>query len=111
VLLAALALMTLGDQGAQWFGLARDGRASAPARPEEPLPLPTASELSLSRARTLHARGHLREALTVLDAIGHGDRLQEQADELRARIQQDLLAAARASRRTASQPEPVQEPQ
>src|SRR5688500_13254441 len=47
VLLAALALMTLGDQGAHWFGLARDGRASAPTRPEEPLPLPTASELSL----------------------------------------------------------------
>lgn len=104
VLLAALALMTLGDQGAQWFGLARDARATTVARPEEPLPVPTASELSLSRARTLHARGHLREALAALDAIGYGDRWRDQADELRARIQQDLLTAARASRRSGSPP-------
>ncbi|MGB2714339.1 MAG: hypothetical protein WBC51_09190 [Vicinamibacterales bacterium] len=102
VLLAALGLMTLGDQGAQWFGLVRDTRATTPARPEEPLPVPTASELSLSRARALRARGHLREALGALDAIGYGDRLQEQADELRAGIQQDLLTAARASRRSGS---------
>ena len=100
VLLAALALMIVGDQGAQWFGLRRDVRGSAPIRPEEPLPLPTASELSLARARTLHARGHLREALAALDAVGYGDRLHGQADELRARIQQDLLSAARASRRS-----------
>lgn len=104
VLLAALALMTLGDQGAQWFGLTRAARVTTPARPEEPLPVPTASELSLSRARALRARGHLREALGALDAIGYGDRWREQADELRARIQQDLLTAARASRRSGSPP-------
>jgi hypothetical protein len=99
VLLAALGLMMLGDQGAHWFGLSREVRATSPARPEEPLPVPTASDLSLSRARALRSRGHLREALTALDAIGYGDRLQPQADELRARIQQELLMAARASRR------------
>ena len=108
VLLASLALMMLGDQGAQWFGFTRDARTTAPARPEEPLPVPTASELVLSRARTLHSRGHLREALAALDAIGYGDRLQQQADELRARIQQDLLTAARASRRANPLPGPPQ---
>ena len=102
VLLAALALMTLGDQGAQWFGLTREARTTTPVRPEEPLPVPTASELSLSRARALRDRGHLREALEALDAVGYGDRLQEEANELRARIQQDLLAAARASRGSAA---------
>ena len=110
VLLGALALTMLGDQGAQWFGLSRNARPAAPARPEEPLLVPTASELSLARARALHSRGHLRDALAVLDAIGYGDRLQQQADELRARIQQDLLAAARASRRPGPVP-PSPEPQ
>ena len=104
VLLAAFALTMLGDQGAQWFGLTGDVRTSAPARPEEPLPVPTASELSLARAKALYARGHLRDALATLDAIGYGDRLHDQADELRARIQQDLLAAARALRPVGTPP-------
>jgi hypothetical protein len=111
VLLAAVGLMTLGDQGAQWFGLRREVRATSQVRPEEPLPVPTASELSLSRARALRARGHLREALGALDAIGYGDRLQAQADELRARIQQELLTASRASRRAGAPPPPSQPPQ
>jgi hypothetical protein len=107
VLLAAVALMTLGDQGAQWLGLTRAAPTAAPARPEEPLPVPTASDLSLSRARALRARGHLREALAALETIGYGDRLQQQADELRARIQQELLSAARASRQSrAPSPQP-----
>jgi hypothetical protein len=69
--------------------------------------VPTASDLSLSRARALRARGHLREALAALETIGYGDRLQQQADELRARIQQELLSAARASRQSrAPSPQP-----
>lgn len=104
VVLAALALTTFGDQGAEWFGFGRDVRAGVLARPEEPLPVPTPSELSLSRARALRARGHLREALAALEPIGYGDRLQEEANALRARIQQDLLAASRASRRSTSPP-------
>jgi hypothetical protein len=104
VVLAALALTTLGDQGAEWLGLAREARGKIPARAEEPLPVPTASELSLSRARALRARGHLREALAALEPIGYGDRLQDEANALRARIQQDLLAASRASRRSPGPP-------
>lgn len=97
VLLAALTLVSIGDRGAQLLGLARDTPAAVPARVEEALPVPSASELSLGRARDLKTRGHLREALAALDSIRHGDRFRAEADDLRGAIQQLLLAAARGT--------------
>lgn len=67
---------------------------AAPA--QDPLPVPAAAEVSLARAQTAAAAGHLREALRALDAIRPGDPLRGQADQLRADLQQRLLAAARA---------------
>ena len=77
-----------------------------PARPavQDPLPVPSASEVSLARARSWSASGHLRDALTALDAIRPGDPLRAQADELRARIQQQLLDSA--ARGPARRPSP-----
>jgi len=63
----------------------------------EPLPVPSASEVSLARARAWSGTGRLRDALTALDAIRPGDPLRAQADELRAHIQQQLLDAAHAT--------------
>jgi hypothetical protein len=63
----------------------------------EPLPVPSASEVALARATTWYRSGHLRDALTALDAIRPGDPLRTRADELRATIQQKLLEAARAT--------------
>jgi hypothetical protein len=63
----------------------------------EPLPVPSASEVSLARARAWSSNGRLRDALAALDAIRPGDPLRAQADELRARLQQQLLDAAHAS--------------
>ncbi len=97
VLLAALTLISLGDKGAQWLGLARVTPNPLPPRAEEPLPVPAPSELSIERARTLRDRGHLREALNALHSIGYGDRLRAEADVLRGEIQQELLAAARGT--------------
>jgi hypothetical protein len=71
--------------------------APPPSRVADPLPLPTAAEVSLARARTWSSTGRLRDALAALDAIRRGDPLRAQADELRARIQQQLLDAARAT--------------
>ena len=49
-----------------------------------------------SRARRHSTeRGHLRDALLALDAIGPGDPLSAEADRLRAAIQSKLLEAAR----------------
>jgi hypothetical protein len=64
---------------------------------QEPLPVPSASEVSLARARRWSGGGHLRDALTALDAIRPGDPLRAQADDLRAHIQQQLLDAAHAT--------------
>jgi hypothetical protein len=63
----------------------------------EPLPVPSASEVSLARATGWYRNGRLHEALAALDAIRPGDPLRGRADELRATIQQKLLEAARAS--------------
>jgi hypothetical protein len=70
---------------------------AAPAA-QDPLPVPSASEVSLARARAWSAGGRLRDALSALDAIRPGDPLRPQAEELRARIQQQLLDAARGTR-------------
>jgi hypothetical protein len=66
-------------------------------RPVDPVPVPSASEVSLARARSWSASGRLRDALAALDAIRPGDPLRAQADELRATIQQQLLDTARAT--------------
>ena len=63
----------------------------------DPLPVPSAAEVSLARATGWSKNGRLHDALTALDAIRPGDPLRPRADELRAAIQQKLLEAARAS--------------
>ena len=65
---------------------------SAPAAKETPLPLPRRGETALLRARALTAGGHLRDALTALDAVRITDPQQPAADRLRADIQRQLLA-------------------
>jgi hypothetical protein len=71
----------------------QSGRLGAPL-PEEPLPLPASSEIVLTRARTLAAAGHLRDALRVLDGVTPADPFRTEADRLRSSIQQTLLMGA-----------------
>ena len=61
---------------------------------EERLPLPSASEGALSRARVLFEQGRLRETLRALDAVRLGDPLKSEADLLRSTVQQTLLAGS-----------------
>ena len=96
ILLAALILFSIGEDGTQWLGVGRNAPTAVPARVEEPIPVPAASELSIARARALRSRGHLRDALVTLSSVRYGDRFRPEADELRAEIQQELLAASRA---------------
>jgi tetratricopeptide (TPR) repeat protein len=72
------------------------GPAAVRAAPD-PLPVPSASEVSLARARAWSGSGRLRDALTALEAIRPGDPLRAQADDLRARIQRQLLDSAHAT--------------
>ncbi|MEQ1573419.1 MAG: hypothetical protein ABL993_04155 [Vicinamibacterales bacterium] len=71
--------------------------AGAPGLQEakpEPLPIVRTSDALLARARALHAGGHLRDALGLLDRIDIGDPIRGEADRVRADIQRDLLATA-----------------
>jgi hypothetical protein len=80
--------------------------AAVPAA-NDPLPVPAPSEAWLSRARNLYSEGRLRDALSALDPVGHGDPLKPQADELRAAIQRRLLDAGRAARTTSGPGSPA----
>jgi tetratricopeptide (TPR) repeat protein len=61
-----------------------------------PLPVVSASEAVLARARALAATGRLHDAVHELDRIQLGDPLTPDADALRARVQRELLAVAAA---------------
>jgi tetratricopeptide (TPR) repeat protein len=93
----AITVAVLWARGEQWLPIGGGAIAGAAVRAsEEPLPVPSASDVWLARASARHAKGHLHEALLALDAIGPGDALAADADKLRATIQEQLLAAARA---------------
>jgi hypothetical protein len=61
---------------------------------EDPLPVPRAAELALTRARAQFASGHVNEALASMTLISPSDPLRPDADRLRADIQRALLAAS-----------------
>ena len=60
-----------------------------------PLPVPSIAELALARAEALHTRGRLHDALAALEPIAPGDPQRSRAQELKATIQRQLLAASR----------------
>lgn len=94
--LAAGALLVLYVSGGSlWPASSRIASPSQTLRPQEPLPVPSASDVSLARARAWMNSGRLHDALRALDEIRPGDPLHGQADALRAEIQRRLLDAAR----------------
>jgi tetratricopeptide (TPR) repeat protein len=93
---AVVVIGVLWSRGEPWlpFESAPPAESSTRAH-EEPLPIPTASDVAIARAQAQYERGHLREALLSLDAIGPGDPLSAEADQLKGVIQSKLLEAAR----------------
>jgi hypothetical protein len=65
-----------------------------PAMTEDAMPVARSSETVLARARSLYGEGHLHDALRALDAIGLADPLRNDAEQLRAEVQRQLLATA-----------------
>lgn len=94
----AIGLTILWSRGVSWVPIGPP--AAVPPRvasPVEPLPVPTPAEVWVARARTLHGKGRLREALTALDAVRPDDPVYVEAQGLRADIQRQLLAAAHST--------------
>ncbi len=78
----------------EWGPLSREGSAAVRSS-DEPLPVPSASDVRIARAHAQYERGHLREALAEIEAVPPGDPRSAEADALKADIQQKLLQAAR----------------
>jgi hypothetical protein len=94
----AVLLGVYGLPRSSWLPLASSPATRAAMRAnDEPVPVPSASEVWLARARAQKDRGHLRDALSALDAITPGDKRSAEAERLRAEIQAALLAAGRAA--------------
>ncbi len=90
---AVLIIAYLTVSGVEWSPWSAS--PSIPVRPAtvatEPLLVPDPSELDIARARRLIQAGRLHEALVLLDSISPGDPLVDESDQLRARIQRQLL--------------------
>jgi len=67
-----------------------------------PLPVPSVSEAYMRRGQNLFESGRLRDALAEFDRVPAGDPLRASADDMRARIQRELLALALADTATAA---------
>jgi hypothetical protein len=66
--------------------------------PPQALHVPSRALLAIERARKLFDRGHLHEALAVLDAVRETDPLRAEADAVKTAIQRVLLSSAAATR-------------
>jgi tetratricopeptide (TPR) repeat protein len=97
LLVAVAAAVVLWIRGDAWLAWTPPPAAAPIAPAAEPVPVPAASDVWLTRGRDLTAKGRLHEALGALEAIRPGDPLRAQADACRAAIQRQLLAAGRAT--------------
>ena len=67
---------------------------TALASPTDPLPTVRASDVALTRARTLFETGHAGDAVRLLGTIPVADLNRAEADRVLADIQRALLTAA-----------------
>jgi hypothetical protein len=99
VSVAALAIVAAGwlaSESVDWQSLLSASRATpppvTPPVTEMQPALPLRGETALARARMLAAGGRLHDAIAALDLIGMTDVQKGEADRLRARLQQQLIA-------------------
>ena len=106
----AAAVVTIGAlwiRGEPWPNESSQAVPSTTRLHEEPLPIPTASDVAIARAQAQFERGHLREALLALEPVGPGDPMSAEADQLKATIQSKLLEAARTETPAAKSGDPA----
>jgi hypothetical protein len=103
VVLAAGVLLTKGAPG--WrAATVRPAQSAPPVAPSAAaaLPVPRRGAAALRRAQALAASGRLRDALTVLDQVRSTDPERREADQLRGRIQRQLIGLTSRADVTAS---------
>lgn len=115
---AATVAMVLALGGASWWAwttsawpelwASRTAAAPPAAFPDTigPLPVPSASEIYLTRGQRLFDSGRLTDALAAFDRVPAGDPLRARADEMRAQVQRELLALALAETSSGAAPLP-----
>lgn len=94
LLCAAAFIASEGETVSRWM-LASPSELSAvePMDDRGTLPVPDTSRMLVERARALFARGHVRDALGVLDGIRPNDVAKPESDALRGELQRALLDA------------------
>ena len=97
VLAAGYTALSWGEWESLVWGRPAPSMAAPVLTRVEPLPIPSGASVRVSRARRLVEDGLLHQALSVLDTVGSGDPLAEEADTLRATIQRQLLALPAAT--------------
>ena len=107
-ILGAAVLALLVQRGVVGWPLGPRSSALTGSPLTSSLRVPSIAELAFTRARALHARGRLHDALTALEPIDYGDPVRGRADELKAVIQRQLLGITRPD--TPSQEGPVRRP-
>jgi hypothetical protein len=85
----------------RWAGFGPAPERIAPSPSPQRVPVLSADETAMVRARMLYDRGRLPDALVALQRIGGDSPLRQQADTLRIDIQRLLLASARDRSRPA----------
>lgn len=105
----ALALLLVVGAGngttSDWLGLAREPAPLPAGVGPVTLPVLSTADAALVRARALHARGRLSEALVALDRVGADSPSRAAADRLREQIQRILLAGGPGLSRLTDQAE------
>ena len=92
----AIAVAAVVATRPDWFSLASLNppvatASFAPVTREAVLAIPTRGEMALARARRLASAGELRDALVALELVRTTDPQKNDADQLRAEIQRQLL--------------------
>jgi tetratricopeptide (TPR) repeat protein len=98
----ALVAASTGSLAGPWLGIGESRQTIVTDITPARLPVLSAADVALVRARTLYTRGRLAEALLALDRVGPDSRERAVADQLRIEIQQLLLATSRV--RSAQKP-------
>jgi hypothetical protein len=104
VVLSAGVLLTTGALGLRGDATVRPAQSAPAVAPAvaAALPIPRRGAGALRRAQALAASGRLRDALTALDQVRSTDPERREADQLRGRIQRQLIGLTSRADVTAS---------